>query len=52
VTFRFGVILTALALLFSLTALALRAASGLRHPYRVAAALAATLALGIALLLE
>jgi hypothetical protein len=52
VTFRFGVILTALALLFFLTALALRAAGLLAHPYRVALALAATLAVGVALLLE
>ena len=50
--FRFGVIATALSLLFFLTALALGAAGGLRHPYRVAAALAATLVLGVAFLLE
>jgi hypothetical protein len=52
VTFRFGVILTALALLFFLTALALRVVGCLPHPYRVAVALAAALAVGVALLLE
>lgn len=51
-TFRLGVVLTALALLFFLTALALRAVGRLPHPYRVASALAAALAVGVALLLE
>lgn len=50
--FRFGVIMTALSLLFFLTTLALRAAGWLRHPYRFAAALAAALVLGVAFLLE
>ena len=50
--FLLGVALTTLAILFSLTALALASGARLAHPYRVAAALAATLALGLALLLE
>ena len=50
--FQLGVILVALALLFSLTTLALGAAGALGHPYRVSAALAATLAIGLVLLLE
>jgi hypothetical protein len=50
--FSLGVILFALALLFALTALAFRATGQLGHPYRVAAALAATLVLSLALLLD
>lgn len=49
---QFGVLLTALALLFSLTALALAASGQLRHPYRVVGVLAATLAVGLALLMN
>jgi hypothetical protein len=50
--FRLGVILFALALLFMLTAVAFRATDQLGHPYRVAAALAATLVVSLALLLD
>ena len=50
--FRLGVVLTALALLFMLASLSLRAAGRLSHPLRAALALAATLVLGIVLLLE
>jgi hypothetical protein len=50
--FSLGVILYALALLFTLTALALRATNQLGHPYRVAAVLAATLVLSLALLFD
>ena len=49
--FTVGVVLVALAVLFSLTALAFRSNDQLRRPYLVAAALAATLGVGIALLL-
>ena len=48
--FLLGVVLVALALLFLLTALALRAAGFLRHPWTAAGAIAATLAVGLALL--
>jgi len=48
--FLLGVILVALALLFFLTALALRAAGFLWHPCAVAGALAVTLAVGLVLL--
>jgi hypothetical protein len=47
-----GVIVVALAILFSLTAVALRASGQLRHPIRAGVALAAVLALGLALLVE
>jgi hypothetical protein len=47
-----GVILVAVSLLFALTTLALGAAGKLGHPYRVVLAVAATLVVGIALLLE
>lgn len=47
-----GVILVALATLFSLTALALSAIGALHHPLRVVALLAAMLALGLVLLLQ
>ena len=47
-----GVTLVAVSLLFALTTLALGAAGKLGHPFRVALALAATLIVGIALLLE
>ncbi len=50
--FRVGVILTALAVLFLLTTLALSAGDQLRHPVRVTAALTVVLALGLALLAE
>lgn len=49
--FRLGVVLTALAVLFSLTAFAFLAAGRLRHVALTAAALAATLATGLALLI-
>lgn len=48
--FLLGVILVALALLFFLTALALRAAGFLGHPWATAAAIAGTLTVGLALL--
>lgn len=48
--FRVGVILTSLAILFLLTALALSAGGQLRHPWRVGAALTVGLMLGLALL--
>lgn len=51
-TFLLGVILTALALLFLLTTLALAASGALRHPLRAGISLAAVLALGLALLAE
>jgi hypothetical protein len=47
-----GVIVVALAILFSLTSLALRASGQLRHPLRVGVALAALLVLGLALLAD
>jgi hypothetical protein len=47
-----AVTLLALALLFALTALALSAAGMLGRPYRVAAVLAATLAIALVLLLD
>jgi hypothetical protein len=47
-----GVMLVAVSLLVALTALALGAAGKLGHPFRAALALAATLIVGIALLLE
>ena len=50
--FSLGVALTALAVLFFLTALALAAEGRVGHPYRVATTLAATLAVGLALLLD
>ena len=48
--FLLGVVLVALAILGLLTALALRAAGFLRHPWAAAAVLAATLAVGLVLL--
>jgi hypothetical protein len=51
-TFLPGVILTALAILFLLTTLALAAGGALRHPFRVGISLAALLALGLALLAD
>ena len=45
--FLLGVVLIALAVLFFLTALALRAAGFLRHPWTAAGAIAATLAVGL-----
>jgi hypothetical protein len=50
--FMLGVVLTALAILFLLTTMALWASEELRHPMRVTAALVALLAMGLALLLE
>jgi hypothetical protein len=51
-TFLLGVILTALAILFLLTTLALAACETLRHPLRATISLAALLALGLALLAD
>ena len=45
-----GVTVVALAILFSLTALALGAAGDVSHPYRIAATLAAVLVVGLALI--
>lgn len=50
--FRAGVIITSVTILFFLTALALRAEGLVRHPVRVAIALAGALVVGLALLLE
>lgn len=50
--FMLGVVLTALAILFGLTTMALWGSETLSHPWRVTAALAALLAMGLALLLE
>ena len=50
--FQLGVALTALAILFALTTMALSTNMRLAHPHRVAAALAAALAVGLALLLD
>ena len=50
--FTFGVILVALAVLFSLTTLAFSAAGLLRHPLRIVALLTALLVIGLALLLQ
>jgi hypothetical protein len=50
--FTLGVILTALAILFGLTGLALWAGGRARHPVRVLFALAALLLVGLALLME
>jgi len=47
-----GVIVVALAILFSLTAFALRASDQLAHPTRVGVALAALFVLGLALLAD
>jgi hypothetical protein len=47
-----GVVCTALALLFLLTALALWASEQLRHPLAAVAGLGALLVLGLALLFE
>jgi hypothetical protein len=47
-----GVVLTALAILFLLTTMALWASEELRHPLRATAAVVALLATGLALLLE
>jgi hypothetical protein len=47
-----AVVLTALAILFSLTTMALCASGQLRHPVRVTLGLAALLVLGLALLLD
>jgi hypothetical protein len=52
VRFLLAVIVTALAIQFLLTALALSATNQLRHPVRVAVALAACLLLGLVLLSE
>jgi cytochrome bd-type quinol oxidase subunit 2 len=49
-TFLLGVILTALAILFLLTTLALSTSGQLRHPVRVGAALSLVLILGLVLL--
>jgi cytochrome bd-type quinol oxidase subunit 2 len=51
-TFLLGVILTALAILFLLTTLALVTSGQLRHPIRDGASLVALLALGMALLAD
>lgn len=51
-SFTFGVILVALATLFSLTTLAFSAAGTLRHPLRIGALLAALLLVGLALLIQ
>jgi hypothetical protein len=50
--FRLGVVLTTLAVLFSLTAFAFLAAGRLRHAVLTAAALTATLATGLAFLID
>jgi hypothetical protein len=50
--FSLGVMLFALALLFALSAIAVAATGQLGHPYRVAAALAATLVVSLALLFD
>lgn len=50
--FLLAVTLTALAVLFLLTALAFAAANRTRHPLRLAAALAVLLTVGLVLLLE
>jgi len=50
--FLLAVTLTALAVLFLLTALALAAGDRLRHPFRLAAAMAVLLTIGLVLLLE
>jgi hypothetical protein len=47
-----GVILAALAVLFALTTLALRAAGRVRHVTLISAGLAVTLGVGLALLVE
>jgi hypothetical protein len=47
-----GVVLTALAILFTLTTMALWASDQVHHPRPVLAALGAMLVLGLALLLE
>jgi hypothetical protein len=47
-----AVVLTALAILFSLTAMALGASGQLRHPFGVTVGLAALLVFGLALLLD
>jgi hypothetical protein len=51
-TFILAVILTALAILFLLTALALSASDQVRHPIRVGGALTVLLIIGLALLME
>jgi hypothetical protein len=50
--FSLGVILVALGVLFSLTALALRSTDQLLHPYVAAVILAATLAFGLILIVD
>jgi hypothetical protein len=50
--FMLGVIATALAILFLLSAMALWTSNQLRHPAGVMAGLGALLVLGLALLLE
>jgi hypothetical protein len=50
--FLLAVILTALAILFLLTTLALTASGQVRHPIRSGGALTAMLVLGLALLAE
>ena len=50
--FLLGVALTALAVLGLLTALALRAAGFLRHPWASGAAIAGTLTVGLVLLAD
>lgn len=51
-TFRLGVMLTAIAILFLLTTLALATSGVLRHPAGAITSLAALLALGLALIAE
>jgi hypothetical protein len=50
--FMLGVIVTALAILFLLSSMALWASDQLRHPVGVMAGLGAALVLGLALLFE
>jgi hypothetical protein len=51
-TFLLGVILTALAILFLLTTLALATSGQLRHPMRTGGTLTAVLILGLVLLAD
>ena len=51
-TFVLGAIVTALAILFLLTTLALAASGALRYPVRASVSLAAMLALGLTLLAD
>jgi hypothetical protein len=50
--FVVGTVLIALAILFALTALALRAAGQLRHPFLTVLVLAPTLAAGLAFVMN